>query len=245
MLEQALVRARYAVGNCVRRASRPWRERSIAPAQASTIFGCSFGADGWHHIRRTLVEIDTTAAIRPEDTTLWRFLTQFKPTSISPLAGVHDEEPLPLFVYPWGTFSAGAASTGKDPSASRFCGPSTPAFVAEEFERTVRLYRDMRSTGYAPYRFPHSFIGGTWLEAQGGARRFVVMQGNHRMAVLAHLGCDTIAVRQVREAVPMVRESEIDAWPLVVSGRCSRDHARKVFRLFFEQTGWHVARCIA
>ena len=32
---------------------------------------------------------------------MWSFLTKFCPTSISTMAGVTFEDPLPLFVYPW------------------------------------------------------------------------------------------------------------------------------------------------
>ncbi len=244
MLDVPLARARYAVGSCVRWLSAPWRQRDIASEQATTIFGCSFGAQGWHHIRATLQAYDADSSIPVEMTPMWRFLRDFQPDSISTLAGVYDEPPLPLFVYPWGTFNGGAEASDKDPSRSRFCGPSSKEFVQEEYARTIALYREVRRAGYRPYEYPNSFIGGTWLLASCGDSRFVVMQGNHRMAALAHLGARQVAVRTMTQALHSVREDELDRWPLVASGRCSPAHARKVFRLFFEQDGRHIQRLL-
>ena len=110
------------------------------------------------------------------------------------------------------------------------------------YKRQIRLYATMRVHGYQPMRFPNSYIGGTWLEAQDGRRRFVVMQGNHRIAVLAHLQVDKIDVRTIPQALSYVSESAIRQWPLVANGRCSVEHARRVFNLFFSENGWHVAK---
>lgn len=222
--------------------SRPWNQQNLDPAFATTIFACSFGDVGWHHIRKTLLEVDTNPHFNGANSTLARFLQEFCPTSISTLAGVNDEEPLPLFVYPWGTFNHGAATTIKSPLTSRFCGPSSKKFISKEISRTVALYQQMRQTGYTPQKFPNSYIAGTWLKALNGDQRFVVMQGNHRMAVLAHLRVRQISVRTTSTCLRHVRECDLANWPLVASGRCSVEHAHKVFSLFFEQTGWHVAK---
>jgi hypothetical protein len=244
MPSAALLRLRYVVGNCARRLSRPWRESTVRPEQAMTIFACSFGDRGWQHLRRTLAEHEAQPDIDLRNTTLWRFLKDFRPTSISALAGVHDEPPLPLFVYPWGTFNDSGATNDKEASQSRFCGPSSDAFVEVEYTRTLALHAALRIDGYRPYQYPHSFVGGTWLTAIGGERRFVVMQGNHRMASLAHLGVAEVAVRTGRFAIAEVREADLDRWPLVRTGRCSKAHARQVFGLFFRESGWHVERLL-
>lgn len=244
MLDRPAARFRYALGNGLRYVSRPWRQRCISPENATTIFGCSFGNAGWHHLRRTLHQLDSRPDLVSAESVLGCYLERFCPVSISTLAGVVDEEPLPLFVYPWGTFNEGVAENQKNPWSSRFCGPSTTDFIDAEFRRTIKLYAEMRVNGYQPTRFPNSYIGGTWLEAKDGRRRFVVMQGNHRMAVLAHLKVGAVDVRTIPQALAYVRESEITQWPLVVNRRCSTDHARQVFNLFFAENGWHVARLI-
>ena len=245
MLDRPVARLRYTVGNGLRLLSRPWRQHSILPQDATTIFGCSFGDDGWHHIRRSLVEFDANPKIAANESSMGRYLGYFCPSSISVLAGVDDEEPLPLFVYPWGSFNDGAAVCDKDARLSRFCGPSAAEFIEEEFQRTMKLYMGMRIHGYQPTRFPNSYIGGTWLEAKDGRRRFVVMQGNHRMAVLAHLKAGNVEVRTIPQALSYVRELDIEQWPLVASRRCSAANASRIFNLFFSESGWHVARLVS
>ncbi len=244
MPDNTIARLRYSIGNGLRFLSRSWCQRAISPEDATTIFGCSFGDSGWHHIRRTLSEFNTDPSISPAQSTLGRYLERFCPSSISILAGVTEEEPLPLFVYPWGTFNNGGYYSSKDPRTSRFCGPSTSAFVDEEFRRTLHLYAEMQAQGYRPTQYPNSYIGGTWLEALDGRKRFVVMQGNHRMAILSHLGAKRIEVRTIPQALARVREADISRWPLVETGRCSIDHARSVFRMFFSESGWHLAKLV-
>jgi hypothetical protein len=99
----------------------------------------------------------------------------------------------------------------------------------------------MKEQGYRPWQFGHTFIGGTFLISEDGERRFVVLQGNHRLAALAHLGMDRIAVRGVRGYLSEIRERDVERWPLVRAGACSPPAARAIFRLFFEQVGWHLA----
>jgi hypothetical protein len=243
-MRELLVRARYECANVWRSASSAWQQTDVAPESCSSLFAASFGSSGWHHIRCTLEEFDRSPEVGYRDTTLYRYLMRFCPTSISDFARPGDGQKLPLFVYPWGTFRVGEETTTKDPWRSRFCGPSTDDFVREEFDRTIALYRRMREEGYQPRRFPHSFIGGTWLERGDGRRRFVVLQGNHRMAILAHLGYSAIAVRPLRGWLARVREEDVKSWPSVRSGACSVDHALGIFSLFFDQTGYHLKAAV-
>lgn len=244
MLDRPAARLRFALGNSIRLLSRPWLQSDVCMQDATTIFGCSYGNEGWHHICRTLDEYDANPLLEPVASTLGLYLTRFRPQSISTLAGVVDEEPLPLFTYPWGTFTSRSIDTPKDPWTSRFCGPSTERFVEEEYRRTVQLYSEMRQNGYRPAQFPNSFIQGVWLEANDGCRRFVVLQGNHRLAILAHMKIDRVAVRVIAKSLGYVREAEIEKWSLVANGRCSVDNARRIFKLFFFENGWHVAHLV-
>jgi hypothetical protein len=236
-------RVHFYGGNCLRALTSPWKQHRISPDEAATIFGCSYGDRGWHHLRRTLEEYDANPGIDYRDTTLYRYLTGFRPASICDfLAGAGMETcRLPLFVYPWGTFKEGEIASAKSAESSRFCGPSTPGFAADEFARTIRMYESMKRTGYTPWSFPHTFIGGTMLRARNGARRFIVLQGNHRLAILAHMGSEQVDVRDWPGYMPVVRESDVEKWPLVTNGTCSIDAARAIFRLLFESTGFHVA----
>ena len=102
------------------------------------------------------------------------------------IAQINNGNPLPLFVYPWVDLHR-LKKTTKHPLKSRFCGPSNHEFIEKEYHSSIDLYKTLNHNGYKPYHFPNSFISGTWLIAENGEKRFVVMQGNHRMAALAHL----------------------------------------------------------
>lgn len=210
-------------------------------SEATTIFGCSFGPGGWHHIRTTLQEYDAKPGIAFRETTLYRYLKSFQPMSICDLI---EPSPfqcrLPLFVYPWGTFRRDGIEQSKSPWGSRFCGPSSDEFIAQEFERIVCLYQALRQSGYKPWSYGNGFIQGVFLYSLNGERRFIVLQGNHRLAILAHLGAQRVWVRSCPGNVISVREADLDRWPLVIDGSCDRETARKIFALYFEETGTHI-----
>lgn len=234
-------KTKYRFGNLLRAASAPWLEKSINPNEATSIFGCCFGAAGWHHLRRTLEEYDDNPKQKIKETVMWEFLKNFCPTSISELAKYEGQELLPLFVYPWVDLNT-VRKKRKDPWDSRFCGPSTDQFVIEEYERTVTLYKKIKFQGYNMYEYPHSLIRGTFLISNSGEKRFVVMQGNHRMAVLAHLGHNEILVRANTGSIPFVNERKIETWANVRNGRCSVEHAKKIFDYFFKENGFKVSQ---
>ena len=234
---------KYRVGNLIRTVSAPWLEASINPNAATSIFGCCFGDDGWHHLRQTLEEYDENPKRDVKETTMWKFLKKFCPDGISILANVKCEEPLPLFVYPWVDFSS-RGKKRKDPISSRFCGPSSDEFVIREYQRTISLYNEIKSEGYKPSEYPHSLIGGTFLISRSGEKRFIVMQGNHRMAILAHLGFSEILVRANARSIPFVEERKIETWLNVRKGRCSVEHAGEVFEYFFKEKGTEISRLI-
>lgn len=239
--------AHFYAGNLYRLLTAPWYQRMIRPEEARSIFGASFGVNGWHHIRKTLEEYDADPGIDYRDTTMYQFLSHFTPSSICELLvnGAADGCELPLFVYPWGGIVSGGDASFKDPSMSRFCGPSSDLFIKDEFERTITLYKKMKMEGYRPWRFGNTFIGGTFLKRINREIVFVVLQGNHRMGVLAHLGWERIAVREVRGHLPMVSECRLKDWSLVKSGQCREDVALKVFEMFFEQDGNHIKRVLS
>jgi len=232
-------RIRHLVATAARVLTIPWRQHVFAPARVSSVFGCSFGCGGWQHLVRTLEEFRADPAIGWRSTTLAAFHRAFCPRNVFDVVG--RDVDAPPFVFPWGPFSVGFRR--KEVLSSRFCGPSTDDFIRDEFERLIRLYERIRSTGYRPWSFGHGFLYGTILVDRTGARRFVVLQGNHRMAALAVLGAEAVSVRtDPRRLLAVVREEECERWPLVQSQVCSVSDAIAVFRMFFEQNGLHVLR---
>jgi hypothetical protein len=217
-------------------------QRKIKTSEASTIFGASFGASGWHHIRKTLEEYDRNPDVDYRDTTMYLYLKHFTPSTIGDLIEVDGKESceLPFFVYPWGTFKKNQSEINKDPQMSRFCGPSSDEFIKDEFDRTLILYKKLQKTGYRPWDYGNTFIGGTFLINQQGERRFVVLQGNHRMAMLAHLGYESLFVRDVPGNLDKITERNKQNWLLVKSGQCPLTIADRIFTMFFHEDGHHI-----
>lgn len=240
-LQKLYIRSHFYVGNICRFFSTLLYQKKILIKDATTIFGASFGKDGWHHIIKTLEQYDKDPTISYKETPLYNFLKNFCPKSIYDLTDDKVcKNALPLFVYPWGTFKINESISPKDPSKSRFCGPSNNEFIKEEYDRTIALYERLKKTGYQPWSFGNGFIGGAFLCSEKGERRFVVLQGNHRMAIFAHLNYKTIEVRSVRGFLAKVSETDLPDWLLVKSGKCSSDSAKKIFSLFFKENGNHI-----
>lgn len=239
-------RVHFYLGNVYRFLTIQQYQVSIEVDEARTIFGSSFGSDGWHHLICTLEEYDQDHNIDYRTTSLYSYLKYFQPISICDLLETPYVEKcnLPLFVFPWGTFKKGQVVSNKEPGKSRFCGPSSDLFIKDEFDRTIYLYEEIKKTGYKPWSFGNTFIGGTFLVSKEGERRFIVLQGNHRMAILAHLGYKHIKVRDVKGYMVKVNESAILDWPLVKTGGCSKGIAESIFRLYFAQNGYHIHKIV-
>lgn len=237
-----LAKGRFYLGNIKRLLSKPWCEFEVGIEECRTIFGCAFADGGWHHIIETLKEYDANPTIDYRQTTLFKFLKHFAPSSLCDLVPNQSHCTLSLFTYPWGGFrkDAGLLERSKDALNSRFCGPSDDEFIREEYQRTIKLYHLLKQTGYKPWVFPNSFIGGVFLMRENGERRFVVLQGNHRLAILAHIGYATIQVRTLKEHKAIINEADQARWENVVNGTCSLEAAQKIFNLYFESQGERV-----
>ncbi len=180
---------RHYIGNVRRFLTIPWQQRNISISEATNIFACSFDSNGWHHIISTLNEYNNNPDVPLPETTLYKYLKNYCPGNILGLAGCNrDSSSIPLFYYPWGMSFRQSGIIEKNVWQSRFCGPSSDEFIEEEYKRIIALYMNMKKAKYRPWRINNSFIGGTFLLRNNGQKRFVVLQGNHRMAVLSFLG---------------------------------------------------------
>jgi hypothetical protein len=156
-----------------------------------------------------------------------------------------DDAFLPLFVYPWGAFSQNQPKF-KDPITSRFCGPSSMEFVREEFARFRDLYFSIKQNGYSVFKHSSNQIAGTFLIAEDGSSKFVVMQGNHRAAVLAGLGWKRIPVRvQPSVTVPNIYFSDRQEWSFWNNHPDKRILMERIFLAFFQNNGTHIRNRIA
>ena len=230
------------IGNIYRFFTLPFFQKKISFNKTSTIFGSSFNKEsGWNHIIETLKEYDLNPNIHYKETSMYFYLKNFKPRSISELINSNNKNYLPIFTYPWGTFKKGEIISSKDQTLSRFCGPSSDLFIEEEFQRTILLYKKLKKEGYRPWFNFNRHIGGTFLIDKYGKRCFIVLQGNHRMAIFSHLSkYKTISVRNVKGYDRKIFEKNIINWPLVKMKKCSKEDAINIFKLFFRENGNHL-----
>ncbi len=168
--------------------------------------------------------------------------------SVTPLLGE-----LPRFwlgTYPWGGLTAPDvgkpgpafgwahdAETGA--STAELWGrhrtvwyrPDNESTLANERRLTTDLAASM-ANGYRPLR-ARGFPRLTILRRADRSYRAVIVDGHHRLAVLAHLGATSV----VAEIEAIVDEVNIERWFHVRSGHCSPHHARLFLNAFFDLDG--------
>ena len=186
-------------------------------------------------------QYDVDNEIHYKDTVLYDYLKYFKPLSIEDLIDSQQgKNKLPLFVFPWGTFKKGEYDSNKNPNSSRFCGPSTDEFICQEFQRIIYLYKKIKKEGYKPWSFGNGFISGTLLFNNVGGRRFIVLQGNHRLAIFSHLNYSRLKIRNCPGYIAALKEKQIQSWELVKSKRVKAGVALKIFQFYFNNNGEHI-----
>lgn len=228
-------RARYFFASIYRKLTQSHFQYDISPRDAVNIFGVGFAENGPHFMVKHLKQRNLLSDESCNYSYLRQYHNSFQPHDTNEALGLQLAAQIPLFVYPWGVFGSGAISTNKKAKTSRFCGPSDESFITKEIQALDRLLNNVSKEGYNPTKFPHSYIQGVWLTSANGERRFVVLQGNHRMAILAHLGYKKVTVRTDLFAVKEIREDQVCDWPLVKTGEIHRSEALKVFKAFFKR----------
>ena len=210
--------------------------------------GFSFGPGGWNYLIEQLREFDRGKEPDVTDSVLYKFHNRYQPEDMSdiPVSAGFDVAFKPaLSIYPWGSFDieqSRRGGTAKNALTSRFYGPSSFALVEKDLSNLRSLYESIRAHGYRPWHFKNAFIGGVFLERANGQKKFVVLQGNHRTAILAHLGHKQIRTRYLRGHYQCVSEKDISNWFYVKSGACSEQDARAYFDSFFMLNGRERAR---
>ena len=224
-------------------------------------FGFSVGPGGWNHYTALLAEHDRLPDRPVEATTYGRFFLDHRVNGVrdlNDLLDLTDGPPrfagLPRFwlgTYPWGGLSAsdigrpGPAfgwahdeATGDDTSELWGRGrtlwhrPCNRATLWNEWRLTVDLCASIRDRGYSPVT-ARGFPLVTLLHHSDGRRRAIIVDGHHRIAVLAHLGARA-AVVEVGAEIGM---ADAARWHAVIGGHCTVEEATEFFDAFFELDG--------
>ena len=212
--------------------------------------GFSFAPEGWNYLIEQLKQFDRNPDVEAKDSVLYRFHQRYQPEDMSdlPVSAGSDVTFKPsLSIYPWGSFDIRKSKSGgtvKNAHRTRFYGPSSFTLVEKDFFNLLSLYEYMKVHGYRPWYFRNAFIGGVFLERRDGEKRFVVLQGNHRTAVLAHLGHKQILTRYLKGYYQCVSEKDINEWFYVKSGECNIEDAAAYISSFFKLNGTERAKAI-
>lgn len=113
-------------------------------------------------------------------------------------------------------------------------GPVSVLEIATEAARLERVQHSIKKYGFLAGHAGDAggSINGQIFYKNNDDFRFVISGGNHRTAVLAHLGWKLIHVHQVAGFHP-VRLGDLAQWPGVVDGRFKEETARAMFEAFF------------
>ena len=205
--------------------------------------GFSYSRSGWHPIIAFLKEIDTNHnLLDSRDSVFFKFYNKYKPVDMAHLVkGFYPKVTFapPLGIKPWGGFSKKEMTIGGWPlkNTSWLAGPLDDDSINLNIKRTIDLLNNIKEHGYKPWMPLNSFVEGCFLEKENGDKRFVVIHGKHRVAVLSYLGFNNILVRHAPEAVRVIRERDVHTWFYVKNKECSVDDAMAYFNAYFELNG--------
>ena len=203
----------------------------------------SYGSGGWHYLTGTLNEYLRSPDITWDRSLLSKFHARYVLRDSSDLVSYTSgvSYVCPFGLLPWGGFGSGQDQP-KNIGRSRQCGPSDSSLIRWEFHQAIYVFERLRRQGYRPWWHESGFIAGVFLERQNGERRFVVTDGTHRCAALSVLGYDKVVMRYEPGRSTAIREKDVDRWPAVREGLCSRSDARAYFNAYFELDGRERAR---
>jgi hypothetical protein len=263
-------RVQYVRSGTLRRIPRKW---------ITNEFAFSFADDGWNYFRALITECDQKPELRLEDSIFWRFFQDERVKSVRYLNDIlflHKPGQrdcgfqFALATYPWGDQVAGGPCghhfdqiTGNSTRdlyghrANIWYKPGDPHPLRLEWEKTRELFDKLRD-GYRPLRagrLPEV----TLLMRRDGAYRAMRYNGQHRIAILSHLGRSRLTVlvpsartlnadlaswpgfsslpKVVHKGEIFIRETEVNDWPYVKRGLCSREQALEIFHAFFDLNG--------
>lgn len=218
-------------------------------------FGNSFG--GAHFFTRALAQGESFDDV-------FSFLKQYYAAhpirSFNDVVGHRIEDPAGArYFCPW---EAGRIRPLSKFAASHKIGPTPDAALRRIVDRLLATLANIRAGGFRQYSIVDGFPLVIPVVDRGQRRRYILRDGQHRAAVLSHLGHDTVkvchaadhwtpsgpyraagflvrrlagrpAVSAAARPLREVREDAVDEWPHVRDGRVTRDDARTYFQAMF------------
>lgn len=147
-----------------------------------TPFGEPFNKD--NHWVKTLQEYD--AGLKDfTKSTLYNFHKSFNPANIFDVMPCSDRGPRSFFLgeYPWGRWAQ--KSSQEEWYEGSHCGPSSDETIEREWINFIGLYEKVQSEGLLLKEYGYPL--GSFLIDEDNIKYFIVLGGNHRMAIASHL----------------------------------------------------------
>lgn len=114
-------------------------------------------------------------------------------------------------------------------------GPNSLEFGTQEFNRLIKSYQSLVESGYQPEVYADGFIRGYFL-LSGADYRFIICEGQHRIAALAALGHTEVDVYiNLSTWYPkLVKRNNVVNFPYVKSKVYTKRQALQVFDCYFD-----------
>lgn len=137
-----------------------------------------------------------------------------------------------LWDPPWQRLHSRSPSQVLD---NQWFGPVNQTRFDEEIRRTDEVFRSISESGLWFKETDNISYRLLVLDTDPGdtQHRIIVTDGNHRVAVLAHLGWSMIPIEPLMDFVGEVRLSDLEEWPGVLDGTFSVGEAERYFRAFY------------
>ena len=218
--------------------------------------GFSYADEGWHPFVETLKEYAENKSLKYEDSTLAFVYEKYCPRNVQEVLLDHLEEPLePFCSWPpvndllrwvWALNTSSAKSYLRHAKKRQqeegwiYFGPHSPEYGKKEFTRLISVYNSIEAKGYQSELTTKDPVNGYFLKNEDNLR-FVLLQGNHRVAALNALGYSDVDV-VIRKGHPaVVDRKDLKKWTRDFGGIYSSYLVRVLFDTLFSQTGTEKA----
>lgn len=238
---------------------------NIPIAEITDEFAFSLAPDGWNYYKAIVQDYAVNPQANLQNTIYYQF---FKHPQINQVCSLdellmlnhnlfNDSDPFYLGTYPWGGLTVQDSAVGGTPfgwfydqvtgsNTKNLWGchktlwyqPDSQNTIEFEWRLTTALYLSLKK-GYRPLRnlsIPKVCL----LLRQNGDRKGIIVDGHHRLGILACLNYQEVRV----EVTQVVKEQEVANWYYVKQGQCSRDRALAIFNSFFTLTGQERLKCL-
>lgn len=220
--------------------------------------GFPYGPDSVHPYVQTVLELQRTEVLRPEESALWRFYEHYRPRSLAEHQGLDPKdchsliaECKPVNTLPWSGLGASdyllsnrIQSHDQPVSLTRKCGPQPLSFVEKRIKVLAGLFKTIKRDGFwetPPAGLPYfsQFPVGDIL-VKGEQAVLMLANGQHRASVLSALGHQETSVLigvQHARGPAIIRRDDVSDWPLVKMGVYAETQALAVFDGIFAGRG--------